>query len=403
MTGVRTVTALIPTFNRAEYLGECIEAILGQVVPPEQVLVIDDGSTDATSEVVARFGGRVELHAQRNSGKAAALNAGLALARGDGIWIFDDDDVAEPDALAKLKAALDARPSAGFAFGRHDNFQVGEDGSKTFTTPWVPAVDEDDLHYALLAHCFIFQPAMLVRKACYDAVGPFDTSLVRAQDYEMLLRLAGRYRAAHVDAVLFHQRQHQGARGPAGHRIPGDEVWARQGAFDSLVIDKAVARAGLDTYLSWSCRDAEPEPGLGPESTLRALLRKAALLAHRNKWSLAAATLREADERALALPGIDHARLVPPLFAEVGGHLRDLARWEQASGFLEAARAMRHAGLRRRILTMVLRPVTRAVIRSGLRGRPWYGLRYLRALGGRQLLAPMLGALPALLRSNRAA
>lgn len=394
MSTIRTVTALVPTFNRADYLGECLDSILGQVVPPDQVIVVDDGSTDNTPDVVARFSGKVELHSRQNSGKSAALNFGLSLARGDAVWIFDDDDVAEPDTLARLKCALEATPSAGFAFGRYDNFRVGEGGEKSFTVPSLPPVDLDDLHYMLLARCFIFQPAMLVRKACYDAVGPFDTSFVRAQDYEMLLRLSGRYRATFVDAVLFHQRQHEGLRGPARHPIPGHEVWARQAAFDSLVIDKAATIAPLETYLPWSCRAA----GATPEHTLRALIRKAIFLAYRSKWSLAATALREADEIALTLPDLNHGDMIPRLIVDAGGHLRDLSRWEQADVLLAAVRSMKNPHLRRQIVAGLLRPITRAAARSAIQGRPLYGLRYLRALSVRQLLFPMLGSFPALLR-----
>ncbi len=221
----RDVTAIVPTFNRADFLRESLASIIGQSKPPRQIIVVDDGSSDHTAAVAASFGDRIEYLHKRNGGKASALNLALEHAVGAAIWIFDDDDLADPDALRRLATALEASPEVGFAFAHYDNFRIDPDGSRHDYPAAPPRFEADDLFCALLERCFIFQPALLVRRECYDAVGPFDTGLTRAQDYDMLLRLALRYRGTHVPEVAFHQRAHEGPRGSASEPIDGAIVW----------------------------------------------------------------------------------------------------------------------------------------------------------------------------------
>ena len=97
------VSVLMPTFNRGGMLSEALDSVLGQSIPPHQVVVIDDGSTDDTSERVARYGARIDYIRKDNGGKSSALNLGLTHVTGDYVWVFDDDDVALP--------GFDRRPS----------------------------------------------------------------------------------------------------------------------------------------------------------------------------------------------------------------------------------------------------------------------------------------------------
>jgi glycosyltransferase involved in cell wall biosynthesis len=289
------VTAIVPTYNRACYLGECLDALLAQTTPPRQILVVDDGSTDDTAAIVAGYGARIDYLRKENGGKSSALNLALTRAVGAAIWIFDDDDVAEPDALASLCAALDGAPAAGFAFGGHDNFADTPDGRRFIPAP-TPSFDPDDLHCALLERCFIFQPALLVRRACYDAVGPFDTAFVRAQDYEMILRLSRHAAGVHVPRILFHQRQHTEIRGTAAHAIDGAEIWERQKRFDATVLEGAHRTNGLADYLPRSRRTPTP----GPREQIDALLRRYVVMARKRLWPLAVADLAQAADLARA-------------------------------------------------------------------------------------------------------
>lgn len=376
------VTAIVPTFNRAHYLGECLQSLLDQTLPPRQVLVVDDGSTGDTAAVVAGFGIRVEYLRQDNAGKASALNAGMAQARGAAIWIFDDDDVAHPRALERLHAALSAHPDAGFAFGDYDNFSVNQDGERHYSRPARAAFDSDDLFCAILERCFIFQPALLVRRWCYDAVGAFDTSFVRAQDYEMLVRLTRLAPGIHVPEILFHQRQHQEARGTAHESISGSEVWERQQAYDARVLETAYRSSALADYLPRSARPS----GDDPAATVRGLLRRGAVMARKRLWPQAVADFRQAAAVAGA-HGIerlaaDDAAVLGRIFDEHGYARADLGI---ANPLLALVRGMRSGGFRTRLLQALTWPVFRYALQSVRHGRLGEARRHAQlyaALGG---------------------
>src|SRR4051812_45211482 len=94
------ISVLIACYNAAPYVAEAIESVLSQTCPAHELIVIDDGSTDGTADVLAGFSGRIAVLRQTNQGVAAALNAGLAQAAGDAIAFLDADDVWTPGKLA---------------------------------------------------------------------------------------------------------------------------------------------------------------------------------------------------------------------------------------------------------------------------------------------------------------
>ena len=369
------VTIIVPTFNRAHYLGECLSALLGQSVPARQVIVVDDGSTDHTASVVAGFGGRVAYHRQPNRGKAAALNLGLGHATGAAIWIFDDDDIAEPDALERLYEALAAAPRAAFAFGHFDNFSDAADGTRQFMQVADPIFDGADLTAAVLERCFMFQAAMLVRRSAYDATGPFDTGFIRAQDYEMLTRLVRHAPGVRVPGIVFHQRQHLERRGTAAHAIEGAEVWERQKAFDAQVLDKVHRTFPLAAYLP------RPEPGadLTPVETVRALLRRAAVTARKRLWDLAGADIAAAAGFA-ARHGITR---IEPAEVAILGRIFDETSYarddlDADNPLLRQVRALPLGRFRTALSASLAWPIFRYVLLATRRGDGSEAMRYAR-------------------------
>lgn len=209
-----TVSVIVPTFNRANYLGECLDSLIAQTVPLHEILVVDDGSEDATAEIVARYGERVRYIYKENGGKPSAVNLGLAHASGDLIWIFDDDDVALPDATANRLAALAASPNAGFVFSPH---LIGADGpagrivSGRLTKP--SQCPEEQFFLEVMKNCFFHLATALVRREYYDTLNGFDTALFSGEDYDFQIRLARIARPAFCPTPSFIFRQHAGLRG----------------------------------------------------------------------------------------------------------------------------------------------------------------------------------------------
>src|SRR4051812_3217208 len=110
---VNTVSVVIATYNHGRYLREAIDSALAQTHPPLEVIVVDDGSTDDTAEILQTYGGRIRAMRQANAGVAAARNAGLAAASGRYVGFLDSDDVWAPDKLARQLAVFDAQPALG--------------------------------------------------------------------------------------------------------------------------------------------------------------------------------------------------------------------------------------------------------------------------------------------------
>ena len=112
------ITVIVPTFNRASMLRQCIDSPLNQTIKPIEIIVVDDGSTDATAALASEFPAVVRYLGKHNEGKGAALNFALPLARGEWIWFFDDDDVALPRSIEARLLAIRARPEASLVISR---------------------------------------------------------------------------------------------------------------------------------------------------------------------------------------------------------------------------------------------------------------------------------------------
>lgn len=277
------VCAVIPTFNRPDYLIEAVESLLAQTVVPDRIVVADDGSDTATAAALAPYGDRVSHSWAPNAGKSAALNRTLQAVDDELIWIFDDDDVADPTALERMKRALTADPDASFAYGRY-GYLVERDGAWRRAAPTIPWTSIPNLKLAILERCFLFQPGMLVRRSAYRAVGPFDESLARSQDYDMLLRLSRRFRGVEAEGVLFHQRQHGGDRGPSHARLPAatrQQVWA---ATDARIFERIADDYALEEFGDEGRTDGEA-------GRAQALLNRAAVMARKGLWERAAADM----------------------------------------------------------------------------------------------------------------
>lgn len=229
-----TISVIIPTFNRRALLLEAIASVQRQTRPVDQIIVWDDGSEDGTDEAMAGLAdGQLQYFRAENAGKSAALNQAMRHASGDYIWICDDDDLLVEDAAETLGRVLDEAPGIGIAGGSYTRFRDGPDGHDGSGPGYWPDLSTGTPLRHLLEDIFLFQNAMLVRRSCYDRVGPFREDLHRSIDYDMVIRLATRFPIRIVDHAIFLQRKHDGLRGPATQRHAAsavDRVWAEQDA-----------------------------------------------------------------------------------------------------------------------------------------------------------------------------
>ncbi|CAN5780091.1 hypothetical protein BH11PSE3_BH11PSE3_10210 [soil metagenome] len=365
-----SVTAIIATCNRADYLGEALDSVLDQSAPPAQVIVVDDGSTDATAAVLARYGGRIEVIAQENGGKSRALNRAMPQVRSEYVWIFDDDDIALPDNLERHLAVLEAQPSAGFVYSGFSMIRVRRNGRiENKGRIDMPDVQENEIFPRMLEENFMQQQGMLVRTRCYREVGSFDDRLDRGQDYEMNLRLARHFAGKRLDTASFVYRQHEGLRGR-----PGAQFASTQRGLDWIKNNRELLRRLRGELALFEYLPRGLGAGLLDESRRRrALLQRACVMARCALWQEALADLVDSlvettPSAPLGLAELDMCRRALGKYVQHDVAIDGLVDDRQvANEFRRALRQSRHDDVRR-------------IFAAALARYAWAGLRRGRAI-----------------------
>lgn len=188
------VSCIIPVYNGERFLGAAVDSILAQTRQPVEIIIVDDGSTDGTPAVIARYGDRVRSIRQENAGPAAARNAGIGLATGGVIGFLDADDLWLPDKLAVQMAELTRSPETMVCLAGMTNFRDA-------AVPGGPVAE---------APGGSFSPCtMLVRAAVFKQVGGFDPRLRAGEDTEWFCRvMMGGIRYTVLPDVLVRRRLH---------------------------------------------------------------------------------------------------------------------------------------------------------------------------------------------------
>jgi glycosyltransferase involved in cell wall biosynthesis len=208
------VSVIIPSYNCAKYLPESIESVLGQSFGDFEIILVDDGSTDDTKEVVNRYLGdrRLRYVFQENRGvPSIAKNRGVAIARGEFIATLDADDILAPTALEEMTAALQGSNASWCII---DVLKFWEDYREVRRTQFRAA----DLLHELLQADFICR-AMFFWKAALVRVGMWDEALRTREDWDLNIRLmASGEPFAYLNMPLYHYRHRPGSLTTANSR-----------------------------------------------------------------------------------------------------------------------------------------------------------------------------------------
>lgn len=201
------VSVIIPTYNHARFLGEAIDSALRQTHAPGEVIVIDDGSTDETADVLTRYEGRIKIVSQQNRGVAAARNAGVALASGQLLAFLDADDVWLPAKLERQVARFQAEPDIGLVHCGVD--EIDADGARLRRVQdglegWVA----DDMLLSMRSVILGGGSGAMIPLALIKDAGGFDEALSTSADWDLYYRLARRYRVGFIREVLLSYRIH---------------------------------------------------------------------------------------------------------------------------------------------------------------------------------------------------
>ncbi len=192
------ISTITPVYNGERYLKEAIDSILSQTYQPAEILVVDDGSTDKTAEIVTGYGTPVRYLWQPNAGAVAAMNRGLSAATGDFIAFLHADDLWHPEKLARQVACFDSRSELDLCISHLQHF-------------WMPELSEEA---AQLQNHRWAEPipgyaggALLARRSLFTTVGLFNATLQHRWDFDWFLRAAdaGAVMELLPDVFMYHR------------------------------------------------------------------------------------------------------------------------------------------------------------------------------------------------------
>jgi len=258
------ISVIMPCYNAAPFLRQAVESALTQTHANVELLLVDDGSTDASPQVAAELeslhSGRITLLRSDREGPYPARNRGLGRARGEFVAFLDADDYWSDDFLEKLLAALD-QSGAALAYCGWQN--VG--ATDRTNEPFVPPDYEQGDKVAMFLRAASPWPihAALVRRSIMEEIGGFDTHMSTCMDYDLWLRIGASRTIVRVPEVLAYYRFHAGGQITSKQWRQAENVWLVKKRFVAAsphlvarfsperleeMIDGALLRRGYDCY-----------------------------------------------------------------------------------------------------------------------------------------------------------
>jgi len=216
------ISIIIPTYNYAQYICEAIESVLNQTYKDFEIIVVDDGSTDNTKEVIKPYLNKIKYIYQQNSGPSAARNRGIKEAKGEYIAFLDADDIWLAQKLELQIKFMEKEKEVGLIFS--DMILFNEKGiiknsflkeklffNKLSIKPlsFTEKVIYDNVFNALLQENFIPTNTVIVKKECFNKVGFFDKTLFSVEDRDMWLRIGLFYDIGFINSPLVLTRFHE--------------------------------------------------------------------------------------------------------------------------------------------------------------------------------------------------
>ena len=200
------VSICIPTYNRRDYLKETLDSVFAQTYKDYEVVIVDDGSTDGTEEMIKSSGYKVRYHRQANAGDAAARNKLIELAEGKYIAFIDSDDLLMPDSVERMVKASESAGEDVVVYGPYLRIdQVGNITGRSNRRLYSGFITKQLFENILVHSC-----GSLFPKRILEEVGGFNRKLAVCSDYDLWLRLSLRYIFIALDEPTFKRRRHSG-------------------------------------------------------------------------------------------------------------------------------------------------------------------------------------------------
>lgn len=239
------VSVIIPSYNCEAYIAETIDCVLAQDYPAIELLIVDDGSTDKTQDIINTYGQQVRLITQKNTGVCVARNRGIKEAKGQYICLMDHDDYWYPDKISRQVRAFEEQPETGVVYS--DFIMWHSDSTGFFPSPnsynrsdrnlWhlyadnkIPYHDSKNngtiadnwidhdlsgwIYHLLLLDCWVLTSTAMFRSEVFQTCGDFDETLPYSEDWDLWLRISRKYIFLKINncTTLYRQHIQQGNR-----------------------------------------------------------------------------------------------------------------------------------------------------------------------------------------------
>jgi glycosyltransferase involved in cell wall biosynthesis len=203
-----TVSVIIPTYQRAHWVSEAIESVLAQTYKDYEIIVVNDGSTDNTAEVLNQFQGKIKIIEQENKGVSAARNIAIRNSQGQYIAFLDDDDIWLPSKLEKQILILESNDKIGLLYS--DLFYFNEQGTFPNTKSQNYPIHTACISWMLFLNWNMRicpEPStVVVSKQTLDEIGVFDETLMSCEDYDLWLRISEKWLVHYLNEPLLMYR-----------------------------------------------------------------------------------------------------------------------------------------------------------------------------------------------------
>jgi glycosyltransferase involved in cell wall biosynthesis len=272
---ISKVSVIIPNFNNSNYIAKAVQSVIDQTYSPYEIVVVDDGSTDDSREVIGSFGNQVRYIWQENQGLGGARNTGIFAAGGDFVGLLDADDQWQPDYLERMVALMNQHPEAAVYYCQAQGMDSdGHHLPQFFGGPPIPA---DQMYPTLLRANFLIPSTILMRRSIVLNAGLFDQQLRSCEDWDLWLRILPEIHFVGISDNLVRYRLH-------AKTLSADPAYMQNAA--RKVIEK---HFGTDDgqYGNWSWEKRRAYGGTYRYITITSIQRQ-------NDWDAAGNALRRA-------------------------------------------------------------------------------------------------------------
>ncbi len=289
------VSFVVPCYNYAHFLPQCINSILGQTYREFEILIMDNCSPDNTPEVAASFRDPRVQHIRNevNLGHVRNFNKGITMARGKYVWVVSPDDwLRSPDILKRYVDLMERNPQVGYVFCQAIEVRGSQEPTELGIAQWTDCGPKDSIWdgprfvLRLLQNNCVVLSAAMVRKECYDKYGLFSLDMPHANDLYLFLVLALHYQVAYMPEPMVFVRFHEASLTTALHQTGKPlcvidvmtAFWrvARLAELAGMVSDRRAFNASIASLAAQAVRygaPGRPRPGLY-EADVEALLRQ---------------------------------------------------------------------------------------------------------------------------------